>query len=541
VQSKVNFIPGFKSFYAGTTAVKNFSNIKLSKKREEVEMKRFRKSVFSMLAVLLAVAMIAGCSGKKDDGNTASNSSSPSSDNSASKEVVKLTAAFPGQESPGQKNALKAINEKLKADGLNIEVDIKYLDDYWNKLALNVAGGTVYDLAWAHSSTLSDLVAKKVYQPIDDALKQYGPDLLANTPGYVLKGGQIQGKQYALARAIPMTGFNNVYDIRGDLREKYGIPKITTVQGLEAYLDAIKKNDPNMVPIAGYNFQELFPVYANYYFPIGDGGAYPVYIDPADSSHTVKSFLDSDAFAQVMAKKKEWKDKGWLSTDSKLDYEAGFDNGKVAALAANIFRASERIDTVTKNVPGGKVETVYLEPQKRYIFSAGDNMLAVPSTSKHVNEAVALINWIKKDQANYDLWSYGVEGVNYKLVDGAVDVSGIPDADQFNMNVWMWNDLRLARFSTNYPKADIEALKQWDSNSEVTPFVGFTLDQSKIKSQISNIQAIMGEYITNLGMGVTDYNKVKDQMMNKLKAAGLQDVIDETQKQINAYVAAQKK
>lgn len=504
-------------------------------------MKSFRKTVSSSFAALLTVAMLAGCSTsgstKADTSKSPSDSPNP---NVANKEVVKLTAAFPGQESKAQQSVLKAINEKLKADGLNVEVDIKYLDDYWNKLALNIAGGTVYDLAWAHSTTLSELVAKKVYQPIDDALKNYGPDLVKNTPDYVLKGGKIQGKQYAMARAIPMTGFNNVYDIRGDLREKYGIPKITTVDGLESYFAAIAKSEPNMYPIAGNNIQELFPIYANYYFPIGDGGQYPVYIDPADNTNKVKSFLDSDAFAQVIAKKKAWKDKGWLYSDAKFNQYEGFDNGKVAAVGANIFSASERIDTITKNVPGAKVETVYLNPQTRYIFSAGDNMLAVPSTSKHVNEAVALMNWIKKDQKNYDLWSYGVEGVNYKLTDGAVNVSGISDENKYNTNVWMWNDLRLARFSTNYPKKDIETLKSWDSNSKVTPFVGFTLDQSKIKSQISNIQAIMKEYIPNLGFGVTDYKNVKDEMMKKLQAAGLQDVIDETQKQINAYVAAQK-
>jgi putative aldouronate transport system substrate-binding protein len=545
-QSKDNFIRGIKGFYSNTTAgIKTLRNAAVEKKGA-IWMKRFRKTVFSMFVALLTMAMLAGCStsgGKQaDEGKTTSNTSSPasSSPNNASKEVVKLTAAFPGQEPKAQQSVLKAINEKLKADGLNVEVEIKYLDDYWNKLALNIAGGTVYDLAWAHSTTLSELVAKKVYQPIDDALKNYGPDLVKNTPDYVLKGGKIQGKQYAIARVIPMTGFNNVYNIRGDLREKYGIPKITTVDDLESYFAAIAKNEPNMYPICGDNIQELFPIYANYYFPIGDGGAYPVYIDPADNTYKVKSFLDSDAFAQVVAKKKEWKDKGWLFNPKINQYEA-FDNGKVAAVAANIFSASERIDTITKNVPGAKVETVYLTPKTRYIFSAGDNMLAVPSTSKHVNEAVALMNWIKKDQKNYDLWSYGVEGVNYKLVDGAVSVNGISDADKYITDVWMWNDLRLARFSSNYPKQDIETLKSWDNNSKVTPFVGFTLDDSKIKSQISNVRAIMKEYIPNLGMGVTDYNKVKDEMMNKLKAAGLQDVIDETQKQINAYVAAQKK
>jgi putative aldouronate transport system substrate-binding protein len=506
-------------------------------------MKGFRKTVFTFFVALLTVAMLAGCTsgGKQADGSAKPSGSSSASPGNASKGMVKLTAVFPGQESKAQKSVLKAINEKLKADGLNIEVDIKYLDDYFNKLALNIAGGTEYDLAWAHSSMLSVLVTKKVYQPIDDALKNYGSDLVKNTPDYVLKGGQIQGTQYAIPRAIPMTGFNNVYDIRGDLREKYGIPKITTVNGLESYFAAITKNEKNMYAFAGNNIQELFPIYANYYFPTGDGGAYPVYIDPTDKTYTVKSFLDSDAFAQVFAKKKEWKDKGWVNTDPNFDGEQGFDNGKLAVIAANIFRASERVDTLTANVPGAKVETVYLEPKTRYILSAGDNMLAVPSTSKHINEAVALINWFKKDQANYDLWSYGVEGVNYKLVDGAVDVSSTPDANKYNANVWMWNDMRLARFSTNYPKQDIETLKSWDSQSQVTPFVGFTLDQSKIKSQISNIQAIMKEYVPNLGLGVTDYNKVKDEMMSKLKSAGLQDVINETQKQINAYVAAQKK
>ncbi|MGU3470112.1 ABC transporter substrate-binding protein [Paenibacillus sp. D51F] len=498
-------------------------------------MKAFKKPVSALFAVLISVAMLVGCSntgGNQAGSNDSSVNDGTSADNGG--KVVKLTAAFPGQESPAQKSVLQAINEKLKADGLNIEVDIKYLDDFWNKLALNIAGGTAYDLAWAHSSTLSDLVAKKVYQPID--LEKNASDLLKNTPDYVIKGGQVQGKQYAVPRAIPMTGFNNVYDIRGDLREKYNISKITTVEGLEAYFDAIQKNEPDMHPIVGDNIQELFPVYANYYFPIGDGGQYPLYIDPTDNTYTVKSFLDSDAFAQAIAKKKEWKDKGWLFNEADYNGEDGFDNGKVAALAANIFRASERVDTLTKNVPGAKVETVYLEPKTRYIFSAGDNMLAVPSTSKHANEAVALINWIKKDQANYDLWSYGVEGVNYKLADNAVDVSTISDENKYNANVWMWNDLRLARFSTNYPKEDIEALKTWDENSEVTPFVGFTLDQSKIKSQVSNIRAIMGEYIPNLGMGVTDYNKVKGELVKKLEAAGLKDVIKETQNQINAYV-----
>lgn len=501
-------------------------------------MKKFHKAATLMLAAAMAATAFAGCGDNGGSSNSGSSTNSTGGSSAASGETVALTAAFPGQESNGQAAVLEAVNKAAQADGVNVTVTVKFLDDYWNKLALAVAGGESYDIAWAHSSTLSDLVSKKVYQPIDEALQSNGQDLLANTPDYVLKGGTVNEKVYALPRVIPMTAFNNTWNIRGDIREKYNIPEIKTIEDLEAYFDAILANEPDMYAIVGSNMQPMYPVYADYYFPIGDGGVNPIYIDPTDSSYTVKSFWDSEAFTKVCEKRKEWYDKGYLPVDSSnLESEdTGFDYGMVGCVAANLMRASERIDTFLANVPDGKIETVLLEPETRHIYMAGDNMLAVPSTSKHVNEAVAFINWFKKDQENYDLWSYGVEGTNYTLTDGAVDVSATAEANIYSMNTWMWNDIRLARFSANYPKEDIEALKTWDEGADVTPFVGFTVDQSKIKSQISQVTAVMNEYAQNLGKGVTDINEVRDEIMEKMNAAGLQDIITEVQAQVDAYV-----
>ncbi|HHY82186.1 MAG TPA: ABC transporter substrate-binding protein [Clostridiales bacterium] len=518
-------------------------------------MRRSKTIIVLLLVAALTLALFTGCSKSTTDteskgsdnsgtdigentGNNDNTGSEGTDDKKNTEEAVKLVAVFPGTQPECQPEVLEAINKKLVEDGLNINVDIKYIDDYWNKLALDIAGGTVYDLAWAHSSTLSDLVAKKVYQPIDEAMEKNAPELLEKMPEYLIKGGSVAGKLYAIPRNIPMTAFNNVYNVRGDLREKYGLPEITDIKGLEAFMEAVQKNDPDVFPIVGSNLQPLYPVYANYFFPIGDGGKNPVYIDPADPNFTVKSFWDSDAFTKVAEKAKEWRDKGYQPADTSSieNMDTGFDYGKVAVVPANIMRASERIDTITANVPGVKVETVLLEPEKRYVFLAGDNMLAVPSTSKNVDKAVALINWIKGSQENYDLWSYGVEGENYKLVNGAVDVNDIPGEKRYTTNVWMWNDIELARFSSNYPKEDIEKLKVWDQGSEVTPFVGFTVDQSNIKTQVSQITAVMNEYYENIGLGVLDINEVRDEIMDKMWAAGLQDVIDEVQRQINEYV-----
>ena len=72
-------------------------------------------------------------------------------------------------------------------------------------------------------------------------------------------------------------------------------------------------------------------------------------------------------------------------------------------------------------------------------------------------------------------------------------------------------------------------LQSWDSKSETSPLLGFTVDQTNIKAEVSQILAIMGEYRNDLGNGVIAWDDVKDTVIENLYAAGLQKVIDEVQ------------
>lgn len=503
------------------------------------------KKIIALLLVLVMALTFVACAKQPAENNDSTTASTKGGDDTAAAteggndaEVVTLTFATLGTPSACQDQVLAAVNEKLLADGLNIQIQVKQLDDYWNKLALDIAGGAEYDIAWAHSSTLSDLVAKKVYQPITEALNTVGTDLKAKTPEHVLKGGTINGEIYAIPRVIPTTGFSNTYDVRKDLMDKYGMTDITTVEELEAYFQAVLDNEDGMYPYVGSNIQVLFPAYGNYHYLIGDG-IYALYVDPADPELTVKSAWESDAYAQMFNKKKEWAEKGYLISDVTAieNGDNGFDYGKVAAVDSNVMRLTERTDAMANNIgPDAEGYTVYLEPETRWIFSAGDNMLAVPSSSKHVNEAVQFIQWFKCNQENYDLWSYGVEGVNYNLNGEAVDVSGIDSANIYSPMVWMWNDVDVARFPATYSAENLARLQSWDSQSKTSPLLGFTVDQTNIKAEVSQILAIMGEYRNDLGNGVIAWDDVKDTVIDNLYAAGLQKVIDEVQAQVNAYV-----
>lgn len=510
-----------------------------------------KKCLSVLLTAVMGLTMLAGCGDAASD-NTASSGAGSSAESNVesnagsdagsgegtntSDEIVTLTFATLGVESACQEQVLAAVNEKLLADGLNIQVQVKQLDDYWNKLALDIAGGTEYDLAWAHSSTLADMVSKKVYQPITEAMDTVGQDLKAKTPDYVLTGGTIDGQLYAIPRVIPTTGFSNTFDVRKDLMTKYGMEDITTIEELEAYFQAVLDNEDGMYPYVGSNIQTIFPVYGNYHYLVGDG-LYALYVDPEDPDLTVKNAWASEEYETMFNKKLEWAQKGWLISDVTAieSGDNGFDYGKVAAVDSNVMRVTERVDSLATNVPEAEAYTVYLEPEQRWIFSAGDNMLAVPSTSKHVEEAVQLIQWFKCNQDNFDLWSYGVEGVNWEKVGEAVDVTNISSENIYSPMTWMWNDIDMARFSTNYSEENLARLRSWDDNSQASPLLGFTIDQTNIKSEISQIQAIISEYGADLGTGKLVYADVKDEILSKLEAAGIDKVIEEVQAQVNAF------
>ena len=375
-------------------------------------------------------------------------------------EIVTLRAYFPGVASPAQSAVLEVVNERLVEDGLNINIEVSFFDDYFTQLGLNVAAGQTMDLAWSHANYLGRNVGLGIYQPIDEALANYGPAITSRTPDFLMIGGQVDGVQYAMPRIAPMTNNRNVFNLRQDLRESYGLPPITTLDQLETFFAAVAENDPDVIPVLGWLDEALKPIFANYHFLVHR----LLFVDPNDPTFTVRSWIHSPEAEALFATIWRWVEMGWLpeSVPHIDSADAGFDTGQVAALMANQMRAQERIVSFLHNVPGGMVETVTLEPDRNWIFFSGDNQLAVPSTSRNVNEAVAFVNWFKSSQENFDLWSYGVEGVNWRDVDGAIDPTIASGNNVYSMNIWMWDDIDLKRFPVGYPQSHVDRIRNLD-------------------------------------------------------------------------------
>ncbi|UJF35694.1 ABC transporter substrate-binding protein [Paenibacillus hexagrammi] len=510
-----------------------------------------RRKIYAGLIVLITagiVITVRACSGGGANAPDKSGGT-PTAKVKQALQPATLKLLFPLSEPADQEEVIQSVEAKLSKDGLPLKLDFTFIpyDQYWNKVWLSAASGESYDIVLTAYSNLSDFVSKKVLAPLDTALQDYGQEILSNTPDYALQGVTVGGHMYGIPRVMPISEFQSFVQIRGDLRKKYGLPEIKTVANMDLYLDTIHKNEPAMTPYFYDTGRFLLREYGDVAFFAGGYLNAPVYIDPADPQLKVRNTYESDFFRDIMQKMHEWQQKGYVpygpsDTSRYPNPELAFNTGKVAATWSVVLKQTERIDAFKAMNPDGELENVYLHPEKpKYLFTGADNILSVLSTSQHVNESIAFLNWLRTSQDNYDLFTYGLKDVNYHVTtDGAIDYDGIPTEKRYTPISWTWNDIRFERFSKYISPAYSKQLRNWDKEAVLSPTLGFVPDLSPIKSEIAQLNVIINEYLPILYDANVDWAPTMDSFRSKLKDAGINHVITEIQKQFDRYQASRK-
>lgn len=507
-----------------------------------------RRASIKLLAVMIALTVIS--SGLSACGQQAPVSSSPSPAVDATSKSPEATPVqqsslsgtikflFPGEEPAGQNEVNEAISSKMKQDGFDFTFEYTFIpwDNYWTRQGMAVAAGEEYDITWDHISNYGSHVSKKLLAPLDEALNKYGQDILSSTPQYSWKEMTYDNAIYAIPRVVP-TGTTRAYIIRGDLRKKYGIPEIKTAEDFNAYCEALKKNEPDMIPTISSAVKYKYITDKLWLF-FNLWECAPIYLDVNDWKF--KSFYETDDFKKLVDENVALQAKGLLpSQNLNIDDAFGsFFSGKIGTMEATLLRLSEQIDAFKAKQPNGEMEFVQLYPdQPKYIISACDNLLAVLATSKKVNESVAFINWFRKNQENYDLFSYGIKDVNYKLDGNSVITADIPQEHSFPAINWAWTDLRFHRFSKECSTEYLDMVKNWDKDAVQVPFLGITWNMDSITAEMAQLNAAFLEFNNVIKNGYMAYDDFAPQLIQKCKDAGLDKVISELQKQLDTYIA----
>lgn len=470
---------------------------------------------------------------------------------------VELIGYLVGERPLGMDDVLKELNQKLLKD-INATMKINYIrwGDLQSKYSLVLASGE--DLDWIFTGNWAyygQEAAKGAFMEIkQDMVKNYMPRHYAAMDPLSWKEGLIRGKLFMVPSSVPDVKVNEVA-IREDLRKKYKVPEVDNWLDIEPYLEAIRKNEPNMIPINidsaiditrpfFYQLTTTSKSYFDLYFATSGGSG--IVCDTDDPNGTLYKITDKpiiDDYKAVAKVIKSWYEKGYINKNAfsnKIRSKDLFEQGKSGVGFGNTIDMQSTMDKAkalgweVKIIAGLSRKGTY--PQDSHI----NNGFAIAAKSKNPERTMMAMDLIMEDPDYNQLVYYGVEGKNYIVRNGKI---ALPDGITSEINTYppdlsgFWftnkNQLKVPEtWSDDYIKLREEA------KGQVAPYVysAFVPDISMIKTEVSNLNQVVVQYFNpiNLGM-IKDVDQAFDVFDKKLTAAGFDKVMAEMKLQTEEY------
>jgi len=487
-----------------------------------------------LAAMLLSASLLAGCSsGTKESAATASPSPKPSGAAAASatpaKEELKPVQLvwYLRQEKPKNDEAvIKKFNDLVKAK-INATVEFKFLNpgDYNDKMKLVMSSGEAYDLAFTASwaNNFADNVSKGAYIPLDAYIDKY-PAIKSMYSDKIWDAVKTNGNIYGIPNLQIMANGPGIA-FQSDIVKKEGIDlsKVKSLEDLTPILQKVKDNNPGVYPVRNGNISTTT---FNKYYPNVSG----FLVDPdtmtviADYDARMKSRYD------VM---RQWNQKGFFPPD-------------VATLKNEdeLLRAGKIFAMFNRSKPGTEAEWkakygrdfVQLDTGTGVINQAAvlSTVTAVSQTSKNPDRAVMLYNLLLTDKDIYNTLVNGIEGQDYvKLSANRIE----PKKDGYSILNW-----EIASVFNSYlipGQADDvwEKTKKLNDDGIVDPLISFNFNPVPVQSELAKITAVNAEFNPILFNGMADVDTTIKQKQDKLKAAGVDKVIAEINKQLADWKA----
>ncbi|MFC5651072.1 ABC transporter substrate-binding protein [Paenibacillus solisilvae] len=499
------------------------------------------KGILLMVASLLLAGTLAGCGSNEAP---PSETGKPAASTDAKLDPVTLKIMFPG-DPPANWSEVKGEMENRLAGSLNVKLNIVFIPwaDVLQKRQVALSSAEDYDLIWDNNPVQN--IAAGLYEPLDELIEKYGPEIQSNRSPQLLEANKVNGKLYAVPLEVnfirPWT-----FVIRKDIREKLGIAPIKSYDDLIKFMYTVKEKVPEVTPFIPNGTEHvgvrlasmldpkanLAPVlnYPGLYTKGNDGKVYNIFDD-----------MDPMLMENFEQNHKFYKD-GILAKDALLLKNGEFTKGKAAV--STFFDFGVNLGTRTgleKSVPGATAEAFSLyDPGMKLssTYKAG-NYIAVPVVSKNKERAIQFVNWLNQKE-NYDLLAYGIKGKNWE--EAGEDLynpiqenpyAGIPFA-------WGWNP-KLDRIDASLPE-DVIKLNKWqrDPSHFTTDILsGFTFDPSLVSNEVAQLSNAGKEFYDPIVLGLVE-PKEGLAKLKEITYENVKKIQTEYQKQLDAFLASKK-
>lgn len=505
-------------------------------------MKKVARIYLSVIALVLSAAMLmTGCvvapvTPATDPGTP---STAGSTKTTPSAEPVELIWYLVGpQQEPDTEMILQAANDYLK-DKLNVKINLTVLgygDPYNDKVNTMLASGDRIDICFT-AGWAADIKANSsagYFRELDGYLAKSSTitDIVGKA---FMEGIKINGKTYAVPCRKEQV-HNWGFIIMKDLAEKYNIDpaKITKMEDLEPAFATIKQNEPDIYPLLVVEGEAPFKLLD--WDPISDDsipGA--LYSDNRDTK-IINQFLAPESIA-MYKKMREYMQNGYIPADAATmqNFNDHLKTGKYFAICQSMKPGKAAEMTASTGVEWLDVNIT--APVMANRDASGGALLAIPTSAKYPDQAFSFIEMLYTDKYLNNLFVYGIENVHYKKVSDNV-VTLTENTGYRAGNGWRFGDQFLNYLMDNEDPNKWQQFTEYNKQGLVLNSLGFSFDRTPVDVEHAACRAVTEMYYKQLFTGSVDVDATVKQMEADYKAAGVDRLIAEMQRQYDEWLAS---
>ncbi|MCL2248917.1 MAG: ABC transporter substrate-binding protein [Oscillospiraceae bacterium] len=490
-----------------------------------------RKIITLLLAIVLTTIFITACGNGDADG-----------------EVVDLVLAMGTFVIPGDVQVIEdALNEILTPRyGINLELIVMDVASYAQNATLMLTAGEQIDVMSSLFVGYMTMHQQGFLMDLEenDLLQNYGAGIVEALGGWeIVDGARVAGTLYGLPTNVDHAAGRGAFAVGSQYLEAIGFPLPEpnndiihiSIEEFEDILAELHVAFPDIETI-----RPLMPDNIGHYFSIDFLGAQPfgVLLDPANDL-TVSDFFTSQIFYDFITMTRRWNQLGFIGGDAAVD------DTPVTALTA----AGSIMSYFTAGKPGIVVQESGLCAQPMTIFQTGIDFMAsnaaarfpwvIPWTTENPEMAMTLMRALYTDPEISNILIWGVEGVHYEVqpsghIDFAPGLDGSNSGwfvnmawampNQFISHVWIGDDLDLA-----------DQLIEFNDNAVQSLAFGFLFDPAPVQHEIVAVTSVFEELLPGIGLGFIDPAEGIAELESRMNAAGLQTIIAEKQRQLDAW------
>lgn len=493
--------------------------------------KWMKKAAVLGMALMMGIGTLSGC------GKSAGT-------NESGQEIVELTWYQVGDSQKDVQMVMDKVNEyTMEKIGVKLNVISVGWGDYNQKMQVVINTGDKWDMcftcSWANDYLQN--VQKGAFLELDEILTAEGKEMFESIDSRFWEAARVGGKIYGVPSekeigSCPMWVFTKEYV------DKYDIPyqDIHTLEDLEPWLALIQEKEPDVVPM--YLTRDYSaPTYMD---KIQD----PIGIEYDDDTLTVKNVFETERMKETLNTMRKYYLAGYINKDAATAYDDKavkrfVTKGDGQPYAELIWGKDLGYEVVASEIMETKVTNA----------SARGAMTAVNKNSEHPEKAVELLNLINTDVYLRNLLNYGIEGVHYEFVDVPADemeaakdkpyvldkkIKQIEETKKdYSVPYWVQGGLFNTYVLDNEPVDKWSTFKEFNDASEEAPSFGFDFNLDPVSTQVAGFRNVLDEFGKSLYTGSVDPEEYLPQLQKKLEATGVQDVIDEMQRQIDEWQA----